>query len=1064
MPTTRGAGPVALTLSILVAPVLAGFAVGQGMEADDSEQAWVVEQARRKIRFENDGTGSKETTARVRVNTDGGVRQWGVLRLPYNAAVERLEVRRVGVLKPDGHVVEAPLERAMEITAPVATAFPVYSDLREKHVAVPDLRPGDVIEYAVDSTLLSSVAAGQFWYEYSFSPTEVSLDDETEIDTPRGRAVTVNSSAAVVRTVLDQGDRRVYRFAYKRTAADTASAKGKPFLGWLQSGPPDIELSTVSSWPEIGAWWAGLERPGRAPTPEIQARAEALTQGLSDDLQKVEAIYHYVATSIRYVSISLGSGAVKPHPAPETLSNGYGDCKDKHTLLAALLGTLGIPVHAVLINSWRSADPKVPYLQFDHVISVVPVGKEYLWMDTTTEIAPFGWLSPNLRGKQALMIPPEGAAHLVTTPEGSSVPNETVCELAGTVDSTGKLAAHVRERYRGDLEVPVRLAARLLTRDQFRTALQTAQALGRKAEISDLRLGDPVSTREPFAVDIDYAVSEFVDWSKKRPNFKIAYGSKPVLDVSQIPSDPEGFLPLGGPATIRHASKLEIPAGWSVRPPDDASFSDDFADFHSHYAFAAGMVTGERVLTMKVRELPEARRADLERFMSLVNAEAQRDFELQSESAASTQATHVEAETLYRSGIDAMRKADFEQAATSLRRVVDLDPAYPEAWATLGRCYAAQGLVDQAIAAFQKQVEVAPAHASAYGDLGAGLIMARRYGEAETALRKQLEVDPQNAAAPYRLGVVYVQQGKFQDALAILVKASTSDPTNADAQARIGQAYLGLGRDAEGLAALELAVKLASAPGIWNNAAYILAEAGKHLDRAQEWAESAVTTLVIRLRTIATTNLGVADALASRQLAMYWDTLGWVLFKRGDFDGAKRYLEAGLALWPQVPVADHLGQLLQSRGERDGASHAYALALALAEPTSELRARLVALVGNEAEADAAVDKARLELAEERSQKVPRPAGISRAGVAEFVVALGTGRGLTGATFLSGSPEMAPAASSLIGTQTHFPFPDSTSTQIVQRARLSCSESGDCQLALRGLERSDARQRSAPSPP
>ena len=40
-------------------------------------------------RFETDGTGRKESIARIRVQSEAGVQQWGQLQLGYNSANER---------------------------------------------------------------------------------------------------------------------------------------------------------------------------------------------------------------------------------------------------------------------------------------------------------------------------------------------------------------------------------------------------------------------------------------------------------------------------------------------------------------------------------------------------------------------------------------------------------------------------------------------------------------------------------------------------------------------------------------------------------------------------------------------------------------------------------------------------------------------------------------------------------------------------------------------------------------------------------------------------------------
>ena len=124
---------------------------------------------------------------------------------------------------------------------------------------------------------------------------------------------------------------------------------------------------------EIGHWWSGLAQEREAPTPAIRAKADDLTRGASTWEEKARAIYSYVATHFRYISISLGTGRYQPHAADEVLSNEYGDCKDKHILLASLLAAAGIDAYPALINSARQIDPDVPSPgQLDHMVSTLP--------------------------------------------------------------------------------------------------------------------------------------------------------------------------------------------------------------------------------------------------------------------------------------------------------------------------------------------------------------------------------------------------------------------------------------------------------------------------------------------------------------------------------------------------------------------------------------------------------------------------------------------------------------------------------------------------------------------
>ena len=96
------------------------------------------------MRFENDGTGSLETEAQIKIISESGVQALGQLKVGYSALSDKLEIAYVRVRKPDGTVVNAQESAVQDLTFPDA---PVYTDYHEKHISVPSLRPGDVLEY-----------------------------------------------------------------------------------------------------------------------------------------------------------------------------------------------------------------------------------------------------------------------------------------------------------------------------------------------------------------------------------------------------------------------------------------------------------------------------------------------------------------------------------------------------------------------------------------------------------------------------------------------------------------------------------------------------------------------------------------------------------------------------------------------------------------------------------------------------------------------------------------------------------------------------------------------------
>ena len=133
----------------------------------------------------------------------------------------------------------------------------------------------------------------------------------------------------------------------------------------------------------------------------------------------------YVATQIRYIGVAFGIGRYQPHTAAEILSNQYGDCKDKHTLLAAMLAVAGIKADAVLIGAGVRFNEAVPSPggAFNHLITHLSLAGQEVWLDSTAEIRrPTGCWFRRLGISRRWWFLRQGAAHVERTPAGPAVP------------------------------------------------------------------------------------------------------------------------------------------------------------------------------------------------------------------------------------------------------------------------------------------------------------------------------------------------------------------------------------------------------------------------------------------------------------------------------------------------------------------------------------------------------------------------------------------------------------------------------------------------------------------
>jgi hypothetical protein len=262
-------------------------------------------------------------------------------------------------------------------------------------------------------------------------------------------------------------------------------------------GPPSF-----FDWVGVSRWMAAQGEAASTPDASVETRARAEV-GQAPGAGGMAALAA-VAQRVQYVSIQIGmgrGGGYRPRPAAEVLAKGHGDCKDKASLLRALLAAIGQRAYLVAVFAGdpgyvREAWPS-PH-QFNHMIvgilvdetsrfpaaAQVPGIGAMLFFDPTDPFTPIGELPVADQGGFGLVLTPSGGA-LVRLPEASAEANRFVRTVDAVVDAAGGLSGNVRDRYTGGAAA----AARADYRGQSAESRAHAAAGRVNAEIPRAELG-----------------------------------------------------------------------------------------------------------------------------------------------------------------------------------------------------------------------------------------------------------------------------------------------------------------------------------------------------------------------------------------------------------------------------------------------------------------------------------------------------------------------------------------------------------------------------------------------
>lgn len=308
----------------------------------------------------------------------------------------------------------------------IGVEVPEYQDVfmtggRVHYLEFPaDIEVGDVARYSYREVYRD---AAYLPILYVPNPEHV-REYEVVIEHPDG--VEAEFSFFYPRTPLaprvDRSDRKRTVLTFEDLGQETALAFS-PFNGFqaalLIHLSQNGEAVNPATEQQFAAWYRG--RIGALDGAGIADLAGSLER--EAPRETVAAIHDHVRSSIRYVADERGENAIVPRAPGTVLANGYGDCKDRAFLVAALAEAVGIKVDVVLL----STEP-VPAFDhahvglYNHVIAAYHDGEETVFFDPTHRYVPFGdlpesdaWASALILGDEPvrLQIPPADRLPLV---------------------------------------------------------------------------------------------------------------------------------------------------------------------------------------------------------------------------------------------------------------------------------------------------------------------------------------------------------------------------------------------------------------------------------------------------------------------------------------------------------------------------------------------------------------------------------------------------------------------------------------------------------------------------
>jgi len=400
-----------------------------------------------------------------------------------------------------------------------------------------------------------------------------------------------------------------------------------------------VARGSENQWRALGVWEQKLEEHRADPTADIAAKAQELTTGVPDFYTKLSRITDYIQKNIRYFVVAKGIGGWQAHYAGDIFRNRYGDCKDKATLLIAMLQSIGIKAYYLHVDSRRGViDPNAPSLAGNHMITAIELpdgeadprwaarvrsasGKTLLIFDPTDEETPVGLIRPELEGawgniangpdSQVLEMP-------VLAPDSSGLTRVGAFTLA--VD--GSLAGDVHETFVGGDATEERWLLKDSDSKEVRESLENEVA----ADLPGVTLrgyefkGVP-DLDQPLKLDLHLKASVYAHPAGSllllRPRI-VGSDTHPAPDV--MGGKPRLYpIEVGHPGRWHDHFEVSLPVGYVVDElPNPVDVDLDFASYHASVTAKDNMLRYDREYVVRGVEISPERAADYRKLESAI--------------------------------------------------------------------------------------------------------------------------------------------------------------------------------------------------------------------------------------------------------------------------------------------------------------------------------------------------------------------------------------------------------------------------------------------------------------
>lgn len=521
----------------------------------------------------------------TRAVNERGVEEIANVQIRFDPSYQSLVIHSIEVRRAGRTVQRAALSSIQLLQREASLESLVYDGRLTAHVALPDVRVGDVVE-----TVYSLQGYNPVFGEHRFG----SFDFEWGMPVARRHARLLWPEGRALNWKLHNGAR----------PAQTRKLDGETEYQWQLNDLPArlvdgdtpgwhdpyawAEWGDFQDWSEVARWALPLYRLSPASQPAVRQEVARISAETADPEQRLLAALRFVQREVRYLGIEMGANSHAPHSPELVLQRRFGDCKDKTLLTLALLDGLGIPARAALVHtqSRQAAADRLPSpWAFNHVLVQARLGERAAWLDPTRAPQAGKGLSQWVQSDygQALVVDPATRGFVTMAgPAARAYRREMRAVLDASAGFDKPASLTVTTRAYGESAEQLREALATRSREE----LQQQYLDYYTASYAGLTVGDPFSVHDDTAANVvelteHYRLPSYWNHDAQKHRWSGQLEVPDLLYWLQRPKTLNRRDPLARayPVDFTLVSEFRYPGTWSIKPDrihvEDGAFSFD---------------------------------------------------------------------------------------------------------------------------------------------------------------------------------------------------------------------------------------------------------------------------------------------------------------------------------------------------------------------------------------------------------------------------------------------------------------------------------------------------------